>query len=309
MVIFEDKDIKKDPLDELDGIQAPNEAREGPVVDLLNALMRKDKGNSYHHQDPNRGHLSSSAGCERKNYLKYVHKLSDVLEVPPNDDNTNWTFSHGDAVHELIQGMLVEELGKKHVSIEETIEYQLEGDFYIYGHADVVIRGIDSADEINEVFPEGYRPIPNDFNGFPDPFVIDIKTKSEFTYYSYPDSGHARTVPKEDNMMQLNGYMGALDADYGCLLYFSKRNDHLEEYWMEFNQKLFEEACDNITGVLQAVKSGNPSNAARNAESYMCEKFCKYYENGMCPGTDGVEPHENWDGEPEEVEFEGEDWQ
>jgi len=308
MVIFEDKDIVKDPVDEIGGIEKPNEEREGPVVGLLNSLMRKKKGTSYHHQDPNRGHLSSSAGCERKNYLKYVHKLDDNLEVPDNDDNTNWTFSHGDAVHEMIQNMLVEELGKKHISIEETIEYQLEGDFYIYGHADIVIRGIDSAEEVNQALPDGIDLLPDSFKGFPDPFVIDIKTKSEFTYYSYPDSGHARTVPKQDNMMQLNGYMGAIEADYGCLLYYSKRNDHIEEYWMQFNQELFDEAKANITNVLNAVKTGDVESSKRNAESYMCEKFCKYYENGMCPGTDGVEPHDNWDGDNSEVDYNEPDW-
>lgn len=309
MVIFEDKEIAKDPVQELHDVHAPNEAREGHVVNLLNSLMRKREGGSYHHQDPNRGHLSSSDGCARQNYLKYVHKLDEDLDVPENDVKSNWTFSHGDAVHEMIQDMLVEELGKKHVTIEETVKFQLKGDYYIYGHADIVIRGISSAEVVNDALPDGVNLMTEGFDGFPDPFVIDIKTKSEFTYYSYPDKAHARTVPKEGNLMQLNGYMGILGAKFGCLLYYSKRNDHLEEYWVEFNEDMFQEAQDNITGVLDAVHSGDPSQAERNAESYMCEKFCKYYKNGMCPGVDGVEPHDNWEGDPEEVEFADPEWE
>lgn len=306
MVKF-DKEIVEDPVEEIDGIKAPNESREGPVVGLLNSLMQKRKGGSYHNTDPTRGHLSSSDSCQRKNYLNYVHKLDESLDVPPNDDNTNWTFSHGDAVHELIQEMLVEELGKKHVSVEETITVDLDGEYYIYGHADLVIRGLDDPSEVNEALPDEVNLLPDDFKGFPDPFVIDIKTKSEFKYYNYGKNGHARTVPKESNMMQLNGYMGALGASFGCLLYYSKRNDHIEEYWMDFNPSLFEEAKDNITVVLDAVNTGEP--APRNPDGeYMCEKFCKWYKQGKCPGMEGVDPHENWDGDDDAFVYDHPEW-
>lgn len=306
MVEF-DKDIVEDPVEDIDGIKAPNESREGPVVGLLNSLMQKQKGGSYHNTDPTRGHLSSSDGCQRRNYLNYVHKLDDDLEVPANDDNTNWTFSHGDAVHELIQDMLVEELGKKHVSIEETISVDLNGEYYIYGHADIVIRGLDDSHQVNDALPDGVDLLPDGFKGFPDPFVIDIKTKSEFTYYNYGKSGHARTVPKQNNMMQLNGYMGAIGASFGALLYYSKRNDHIEEYWMDFDSSLFEEAKDNITIVLDAVNTGEPAPRTPDGE-YMCEKFCKWYKQGKCPGMEGVDPHDNWDGEDDAFVYDHPDW-
>lgn len=306
MVKF-DKNIVEDPVKDIDGIHAPNESREGPVVGLLNSLMQKKQGGSYHQQDPKTGHLSTSDGCSRRNYLKYIHKLDDDLEVPSNDDNTNWTFSHGDAVHELIQDMLVEELGKKHVSVEESIEVEIGNEYYIYGHADLVIRGLEDPSELNDALPDSVNLLPDEFKGFPDPFVIDIKTKSEFKYYDYQQNGHARTVPKESNMMQLNGYMGALDAAFGCLLYYSKRNDHIEEYWMDFDPELFEEAKSNIRAVLDAVNTGQP--APRDPDgSYMCEKFCKWYKQGKCPGMEGVEPHENWDGDEEAFVYDHPEW-
>lgn len=306
MVKF-DKDIVEDPVDSIAGIQAPNDSREGPVVGLLNSMMQLKQGGSYHQQDPNTGHLSTSSGCQRRNYLKYVHKLDDSLEVPANDNNTNWTFSHGDAVHEMMQDMLLEQLGRKHVSIEETIEIKLGGEYRIYGHADIVIRGLSDPSEVTGILPGDVNLLPDGFNGFPDPFVIDIKTKSEFTYYNYNKKGHSRTIPKENNMMQLNGYMGALDASFGCLLYYSKRNDHMEEYWMNFDQDLFDEAKDNITLVLDAVNTGEP--APRNpGGDYMCKKFCKWYKQGKCPGMEGVKPHENWDGQSDDFVYDHPEW-
>lgn len=306
MVIF-DKDIVEDPLDDMSGIHKPNREREGPVVKTLNGLMRKEKGGSYHNQDPKTGHLSTSDGCKRKSYLNYVHKLDDDLDVPANDDNTNWTFSHGDAVHEMIQDMLLNEIGREYVTIEETVEYDLNPEYQIYGHADIVVRGLDSAEPVEDVLG-GYKDIlPETFSGFPSPFVIDIKTKSEFKYYNYGKSGHARTVPSEKNVMQLNGYMGILGAKYGCLLYYSKRNDHLEEYWVEYDDELFQEAHRNIGTVLDSVNSGEPAPRDPDGE-YMCEKFCKWYKNGDCPGMEGVDPHENWEGDDDAHVYDHPEW-
>lgn len=307
MVIFEDKDIVEDPLDELQGVHTPNDEREGPVVQMLHALMRKRSGGSYHNTDANRGHLSSSDGCKRRSYLNYIHKLDDELEVPPNDMNSEWTFKHGDAVHELIQELLIEELGHEHVSIEETVSYDLGDDYYIYGHADIVIRDLDDPQPVRDALPGDIDLLPDDFKGFPDPFVIDIKTKSEFTYYNYGKGGHARTVPKEGNLMQLNGYMGILDATFGCLLYYSKRNDHLEEYWVEFDEDLFMQAQRNIGVVLDAVNTGEP--APRDADgAYMCEKFCKWYKQGKCPGIDEAETPDNYDGDDSTICYDDPDW-
>ena len=308
MVKFDDKDIVEDPIEDLKSVHTPNEEREGPVVKLLNALMDKRSGGSYHNTDPTRGHLSSSDGCQRRSYLSYVHKLDDDLEVPPNDSNTNWTFSHGDAVHELIQELLIEELGAEHVSIEETVSYDIGDEYYIYGHADIVLRDLDDPQVVRDALPGDVQLIPDDFKGFPDPFVIDIKTKSEFTYYNRRLGGHARSIPKESNLMQLNGYMGILGADLGCLLYYSKRNDHLEEYWTEFDSGLFQEAQKNITQVLDAVDDGDPSE--RNPDGpYMCEKFCKWYDQGKCPGADEAKPNPNWDEDSTDMSYDDPDWE
>ena len=306
MVIF-DKDIVEDPLDELEGVHAPNESREGSLHTLLMRMMREEKGSSYHNTDPNRGHLSASDGCSRRDYLNYVHKLDDTLDVPPNDDNSNWTFSHGDVIHELIQDMMVEYLGKEHVTIEETVSYDMTDDFYIYGHADIVLRGLDDTERVNNALPASVQFSPDEVKGFPDPFVIDIKTKSEFKYYNYGKGGHARTVPKEGNLMQLNGYMGILGAKYGCLLYYSKRNDHIEEYWVEFDQDLFDQAVENLTNVLNAVNTGQPPERNPDGE-YMCEQFCKWYDIGACPGMEGVTPSENWDGDEDAFVYDHPDW-
>lgn len=308
MVEFTDKDIVEDPLDELDSVHTPNAEREGPLVKMLHSLMQKRSGGSYHNTDPNRGHLSSSDGCKRRSYLNYVHKLDDDLEVPPNDNNSEWTFSHGDAVHELIQDMLLEELGHEHVTNEETVSFDFHDDYYIYGHADVVIRGLDSPEPVTQVLPSSANQLPEGFSGFPDPFVIDIKTKGEFTYYNRGKGGHARSVPKESNIMQLNGYMGILGAKIGCLLYYSKRNDHLEEYWVEFDPELFEEAQQNIQVVLDAVNTGEP--APRDADgAYMCEEYCKWYDQGKCPGIDEAETPEHYDGDDSVICYDDPDWE
>jgi len=306
MVLF-DKEIVSDPLDDLDKVHAPNKAREGPVHTLLSRLMHEDQGGSYHNTDPTRGHLSSSNGCQRRSYLNYVHKLDDDLEVPRNDNKTNWTFSHGNVIHELIQDMLVDHLGAEHVTKEETVTFDINDEYYIYGHADLVIRGLDSVEQLNDALPAGINFDGGEMKGFPDPFIIDIKTKSEFKYYDYNNNGHARTVPKESNIMQLNGYMGILGEKIGCLLYFSKRNDHIEEYWVEYDDELFEKAKDNITTVLNSVNTGTP--APRNPDGeYRCQKFCKWYKQGKCPGMEGVDPHENWDGDEDAFVYDHPDW-
>lgn len=306
MVVF-DKDIVKDPVDELDSVYIPNEEREGPLFEVLNRLLAEDKGKSYHNTNPKQGHLSSADGCSRRNYLKYIHKLDDDLEVPDNDRNTNWTFTHGDLIHEFIQNMLVESLGSEHVTTEESVSFDIGDEFFIYGHADIVIRGLDDVDKINDLIPSSERYKDHDVKGFPDPFVVDIKTKSEFTYYSYGDDGHVRSIPKESNIKQLNGYMGILGAEYGCLLYYSKRNDNLEEYWIRFDEELFEETQDQIKTVLNAVNTGTPAPRDPDGE-YMCKKFCKWYKEGKCPGVDGIDPHDNWDEDSQDFEYDNPEW-
>jgi hypothetical protein len=301
------KDVVEDPVEELGNVSIPNEEREGPVVGLLDALMQSDNDDSYHNQDPKRAHPSSADSCQRRNYLKYVHKLDDELEVPDNDSNTNWTFTHGDLIHELIQDLLVQKLGEKHVSVEESVSYDFSDEYYIYGHADLIIRGLEDPDELRNVFSAGVDLIPENFKGFPDPFIIDIKTKSEFTYYNRGKGGHARSIPKTDNMKQLNTYMGIVGAKFGCLLYYSKRNDHLEEYWVEFDQELFNEVMEQHEQLLDFVNTGTP--APKNPDGdYMCKKFCKWYDQGECPGMEGVEPSDEWDGEEDAFVYDHPPW-
>lgn len=286
MVVFDDKDIVKDPVQDLDGVHTPNKEREGPIVELLNAKLMEDKGGSYHQQDPKAGHWSTATSCKRKTYLNYVHKLDDELDEVMNTASSHWTFSHGDLIHELIQDMFVEALGREHVTVEEYIEQDIGDGFKVKGHADLVIRGHEN---------------------FPDPFVIDIKTKSEFTYYSYPDNGHARTVPADSNIVQLNGYMNHLGADFGALLYYSKRNDHLEEYWIDADQELFDMGIEEIKTVLRHVASGDP--APKDADDYMCNpEFCKYYREGMCDGVEGVSPPDNYKDNEESFAYEEGTW-
>jgi len=306
MVNF-DKDIVEDPVEDLDFVHTPNERREGPTVGLFNSLLQSKKGGSYHHTDPKRGHPSGSDGCKRKNYLKYIHKLDDGLEVPPNDPSTNWTFTHGDLIHEYIQDMLVSALGEAHVENEKTVSYDIDDDYYVYGHADIVLTGLDDADYVRELLPEGFDLLPESFSGFPDPFIIDIKTKGEFTYYDYGKGGHARTTPADKNIKQLNLYMGILGAKYGCLVYYSKKKDHLEEYWVEFNQDLFDEALEDLAYVLTSVNEGSLPERNPDGE-YMCEKFCDWYKQGKCPGMDGVDPHENWSEEKSDMTYDEPEW-
>lgn len=299
MVVF-DKEIVEDPLDELEGITAINKERTGPITDSLNNYIQATSGSSYHNTDPNRGHLSASDGCKRRSYLNYVHKLDDELEPPELDVNSRWTFKHGDLIHEEIQEKYLELFGEDCVTVEETVRFDLEDDFYIYGHADLVLRDLDTPEKVKAAIPDSVtweelgKPV------FPSPFVIDIKTKSEFKYYAYHKNGHARTVPSDSNMMQLNGYMGILGADIGALMYYSKRNDHIEEYMMNFDEELFKEARANIVEVLDDVKNGNPS--ARDAKKYLCKAdFCRYYREGLCPGCDDVSAPDNYN--PDNVDF------
>lgn len=306
MVIF-DKDIVEDPVEDLDSVHIPNEKREGPAVGIMNSLIQHEAGGSYHNADAKRGHPSSADGCKRKNYLNYIHKLDGGLEVPENDPNSNRTFTHGDLVHEWIQGMLEDALGSSHIENEKPVSLDIGDDFYIYGHADIVITGLDDPTLIKSLLPGSMEYLPDSFNGFPDPFIIDIKTKSEFTYYDYSNNGHVRSIPAEKNIKQLNTYMGILDAQFGCLLYYSKRNDHIEEYWVEFDEELFQEAIEDIEVVLNAVNTGTPAPKSPDGE-YMCEKFCKWHKEGKCPGVEGVEPHENWDGDEEEFDYEDPEW-
>lgn len=286
MVIF-DKDIVEDPVESLDNVHIPNERREGPIVHSLNDWLLDDKGGSYHQQDPKAGHWSSATGCKRKNYLNYVHKLDEDLDVPPNTPESEWTFTHGDVIHELIQDMFLERLGKEHVTIEEWVNESINEEFEIKGHADIVIR---------------------DHEDFPNPFVIDIKTKAEFTYYNYGKGGHVRSTPAEKNIMQLNGYMNHIGARFGALLYYSKRNDHLEEYWIERDEELFDEGISEIVELLEHVQSGEP--APRDANEYLCcNDYCKYYREGLCPGVDGVEPPDNLKVDDTDFTYPEEHWE
>lgn len=306
MVRF-DKDIVDDPVKDISGVQKPNEEREGPVVGFLNSVMQSESGGSYHNTDPKRGHPSSADGCKRRNYLKYVHKLDDSLDVPENDANTNWTFKHGDLVHELIQDMFESTLGQNHIENEKSMSLDIGNEYYIYGHADIVITGLNDSTIVESLLPGASEHLPDGFQGFPDPFIVDIKTTSEFTYYDYQNNGHVRKVPKESNIKQLNTYMGIEGAKFGCLLYYSKRNDHLEEYWVTFDEELFEEAKQDIHTVLDSVNTGTPAPKTPDG-TYMCEKFCKWYKQGKCPGVEEVDDPENWNGDETEFEYSSPEW-
>lgn len=258
-------ELVEDPIkDELDFVKTPSEDRKGPVADDLDDQILSDNGESYHQQDPTVGHMSASAGCSRKNYLNYIHKLRDNLEPIDNTAQSLWVFEHGDLIHEKMQDMFVRRYGKEHVTVEETIEIEITENYSIYGHADLVIRDLDR---------------------YPDPFVIDIKTKKDFTYYNRGKGGHALTIPARKNVMQLNGYLKAIGANYGGLLYYSKKEDEMQEYWFSFQKDLWEEAKNNIINVLDSVNNSEAPD--KDASSYMCcDDYCKYYREGLCSGVD-----------------------
>lgn len=285
MVKF-DKDIIEDPHEDLDNVKVPSATREGPIIDLLNTRLLDQNDTSYHQTDPKSGHLSSVDGCNRKTYLNYVHKLDDKLQPPKESIGSYWTFLHGDLIHEEIQEMFVECLGPEHVTVEETLRPKISDSYSIWGHADLVIRDLDA---------------------FPDPFVIDIKTKSEFKYYNYSKSGHVRSIPQEKHIKQLTGYMHHIGADIGALLYYSKRNDHLEEYWVEYDPELYEEIEDQLIEVLDDVNTGRMSD--KTAKSYLCDPdFCKYYREGLCDGVDDASTPDNYDAEKSDFNYEDPQW-
>lgn len=295
-----DKEIVEDPIESLDFVKAPPEGREGPISDVvsdgLNSKVREhefvekaaehDKPGSYHYSDTKRGHWSQSSGCTTKSYLDYVFKQDDSLEKPDHDDKTKRVFTHGDLVHLWIQGIFLEELGEEFVTIEEQIDEELQGDYGTSGHVDIVIRNH-----------------PN----FPDPFVIDIKTKAEFTYYNYSKNGHSRSIPSESNLKQLMGYMHHIGAEVGALLYYSKRNDHIEEYWVKFDEEMFEKGKSQILNVLNHVNTGEVPD--KDAEPYMCDPdYCVYRREGICPGVDEADDWEGDGDKLEEFEYENPEW-
>jgi len=295
-----DKEIVNDPLDELEWVKTPNSHREGPIAEVVNdgatsknrehefveKAAEYDKPGSYHYTDTKRGHWSQSSGCTTRSYLNYVFKQNSDLDKPESDEKTMRTFTHGDLIHLWIQGIFLEELGEEFVTVEEQIDEELEGDYGTAGHVDIVVRNH-----------------PN----FPDPFVIDIKTKAEFTYYSYGDGGHVRSIPAEKNLRQLMGYMHHIGAEYGALLYYSKRNDHIEEYWATFNEEEFEEGKSNILNVLEHVNTGEVPE--RDAESYMCNpEYCVYKREGICPGVPESDHYDPDDNKLDQFEYEDPDW-
>lgn len=299
MAEFE-KEIVKDPMDELESVSAPENGREGPIVDIVNKgiennhseveliqeASKHSKQGGYHYRDSKRGHWSQSSGCSTKGYLNYVHRLHPDLEPLKSTTDTKRTFTHGDLIHAWIQGIFLFELGEQYVTIEERIDEQLEGEYGTAGHADIVIRGHDD---------------------FPDPFVIDIKSTTEFTYYSFPDNGHARSVPKESNLRQIMGYMYHIGADFGAILYYSKRNDNIEEYWTRFDDGVFKVGKRNIINVLDHVNAGRVPEP--DAEPYMCDpKYCSYRREGICPGVKEAEKCENDGDRLEEFNFEDPEW-
>lgn len=299
MVVF-DKEIVDDPLDEIDFVKAPNEEREGPLVEVINEAMSEhpnvdeyvalasehDKPGSYHYADTKRGHWSQSSGCTTQAYLNYVHKQDSSLEKPDTDVDSKMTFTHGDLVHWWLQGLFLDSLGEEFVTIEEQIDEELEGEYGTAGHVDIVIRNHPS---------------------FPDPFVIDIKTKSEFTYYNYGKGGKVRTIPSKKNLKQMMGYMHHIGADHGALLYYSKRNDLVEEYWSDFDEQTFEEGKSKILNVLNHVNTGEVPEP--DAESYLCNPdYCVYKREGICPGVKESDHHDPSDDRLDEFERENPEW-
>lgn len=299
MVVFDD-DIVEDNLDNFDFVKAPNEKREGPIIEVINEAMdgyadvdeyvalasEHDKPGSYHYASTKRGHWSQSSGCTTKGYLNYVHKQDNDLDKPQPDMDSKRTFTHGDLVHWWIQGLFLDELGEEFVTVEEEIDDQLEGEYGTAGHVDIVIRNH-----------------PN----FPDPFVIDIKTKAEFTYYNYGKGGKVRNIPSEKNLRQMMGYMYHVGAEHGALLYYSKRNDHIEEYWANFNEEMFEEGKQNIVDVLDHVNQGIVPKP--DAEPYMCNPdYCVYKREGICPGMKESDHYDPDDDKLLEYEYEDPEW-
>lgn len=299
MVQF-DKDIEKDPLDELDFVKTPNDEREGPIFEtvtegidsrtreheFVSMAAEHDKPGSYHYADAKRGHWSQSSGCTTRGYLNYVFKQDDDLDKPEPDQSSKRVFTHGDLIHLWIQGIFLDQLGEEFVTIEEQIDEQLEGEYGTAGHVDIVIR---------------------DHPKFPDPFVIDVKTKSEFKYYSYDDGGHVRTVPSDKHLTQLMGYMHHVGADLGALLYYSKRNDHLEEYWCSMDDETFETGKQNIINVLDHVNQGKVPEP--DAEPYMCNpEYCVYKREGICPGVAESDHYDPSDDQLDQMGYEDPDW-
>ena len=262
-------ELVEDPVrDELGYVQTPDGDRRGPISEALDDVLKEENQSSYHQQDPKVGHMSASSGCSRKNYLNYIHKMRDELEPVPNKPSTLWVFTHGDMIHEKMQDMFKSKYGRDHVTAEESIEVSITDEYSIYGHADLVFRGLDE---------------------FPDPFVVDIKTKKDFTYYNRGKGGHALTVPARSNIMQLNGYLKALGAEHGGLLYYSKKEDEMQEYWFSFQQHLWEEAKNNIIDVLDAVNGDHA--AEKDASDYLCcDEYCKYHREGLCSGVKSDNP-------------------
>lgn len=72
--------------------------------------------------------------------------------------------------------------------------------------------------------------------------VVDVKTANERRFGALASTG-----PTEQNKKQVNIYMHAAEKPKGCLLYVSKNDDRVAEFWFDYDRSLIEaELADTL---------------------------------------------------------------
>ena len=129
-------------------------------------------------------------------WLLYVNKLG--LE---DKSHLAGTFKMGDLIHEYVQDALIEQDEVDVGAIEQEVQFTEDG-LTFTGHADIVAR--------SPISKTGQEVV-----------VYDIKSRANWYHFDPPCDRH---------LDQLHTYMRGLDAQYGQIVYVSKKDMEIRTY-------------------------------------------------------------------------------
>jgi hypothetical protein len=167
-------------------------------------------------------HLSDSGTCIRQIVLRIQGGKGE-----DRDTGSKLTLALGQALHNLLQGKLVDQGYVTRAECEVPTE---DKELNLRGSADVVVAGTTLAKLLDR------EDLPG---GLDCDYILDFKSKKD----SILDSGEqsfARytTAPEPSHTSQMQGYMEFLDIEWALVLYVNKNDGSCRGFWLRRNRML-----------------------------------------------------------------------
>ena len=218
-----------------ESVQEESTRRED-IIDLVHLGLRRDNAKKlYGHRVKKNFSPTDSGKCARA--LFYAFKS---FPKEPYDDGTLKIFALGNAIHDIIQRTIPNQL-----CTEFRIEQTWHNDLPVSGYVDSVILTKDGVAVVD------YKSMKNAGLSF-------ISKK-----------------PKESNAQQLMMYMDVLNIHDGRLLYWGKDDGEMIEHKVEFDQKVIDEIVKHFVYVRKCVNENKLPPKCGADKKWSCG-YCPY---------------------------------